>query len=75
MDAMTPTELRECLEAIGWSQRHLADLLAIGEARVRRMASGRVAVPDELATWLRVLRAVHDANPIPIGWRARAAAE
>ena len=71
---MTPTRLRECLDALGWSQRGLADLLGIHETRVRRMARGLVEVPGEVAEWLETLAAIHAAHPLPKGWgEARAA--
>jgi ribosome-binding protein aMBF1 (putative translation factor) len=65
---MTPTRLRECLDLIGWSQRALADTLGLHETRVRRWATGRYPVPDNVAAWLERLAKAHAAHPLPDGW-------
>lgn len=65
---MTPTRLRECLEALGWSQRGLADKLGVHETRARRWARGTLEVPPEVAEWLDKLARTHEAYPMPIGW-------
>ena len=65
---MTPDRLRECLQALGWSQRGLAEKLGLHETRVRRMARGLHPVPAEVAAWLETLAAVHLAHPAPDGW-------
>ena len=70
---MSPTRLRECLDALGWSQRGLADILGLHETRVRRMARGLLPVPPEVAEWLETLAAVHLAHPLPQGWQRSAA--
>ncbi len=70
---MTPTRLRECLTALGWSQRGLADMLEVHETRVRRWARGLLDVPPEVAAWLETLAAVHVAHPAPAGWDRAAA--
>lgn len=62
---MTPTRLRECLEALRWSQRGLADALGRDEGLVRMMARGTRPIPAELGKWLETLAAVHIANPAP----------
>jgi len=71
---MTPSRLRECLDALGWSQRGLADKLGVHETRVRRMARGSFPVPAEVAAWLETLAAVHLAHPAPDGWEREDAA-
>jgi hypothetical protein len=38
---MTPTRLRECLDALGWSARYLGQLLSRDERQVRRWLEGR----------------------------------
>lgn len=54
---MTAAELREILEALGWSQRYAGEFLAaIGERRMRELAAGKRPVPPELAAWLRLTR-------------------
>ncbi len=70
---MTSTRLRECLNLMGWSQRGLADLLGLHETRVRRWARGLIDVPPEVASWLETLAAVHEAHPVPAGWKREAA--
>ena len=65
---MTPTRLRECLAALHWSQRGLADVLDYSEGTVRGWARGARAVPPEVAEWLETLAAVHVAHPAPKGW-------
>ena len=70
---MTPTRLRQCLDALHWSQRGLASVLAYDEATVRKWARGAAPVPVKVAEWLDALARVHEARPLPEGW-ARAAA-
>ena len=70
---MTPTRLRECLDLLHWSQRGLADVLAYSEGTVRGWARGARDVPPEVAAWLETLAAVHQAHPMPEGWRREAA--
>ena len=70
---MNATRLRECLEAMGWSQRGLAEMLGLHETRVRRWARGLGDVPPEVAAWLETLAAVHAAHPMPTGWNKEAA--
>jgi len=65
---MTGTELRKCLTAMGWSQRQLADYLAISQTAVQRMAMGKMAVRPNLAEWLWIRAAHCKENPFPEGW-------
>jgi hypothetical protein len=62
---MSPTRLRECLDALGWSSRYLASLLARDPRQVRRWIAGRSGVPWEVAEWLesRVRHAEHTPPP------------
>ena len=69
---MTPTRLRECLEALHWSQRGLADVLHHGEGTVRGWARGARPIPPNVADWLETLAAVHMAHPRPLGWQQAA---
>lgn len=62
---MTPTQLRECLEALRWSQRGLAEATGHDERQVRRMAAGDAPIGEELAAWLRRARDWMRANPPP----------
>jgi hypothetical protein len=61
---MTPDRLRECLALLRWSQRGLADALAMDERQVRRWASG-AAVPLSVALWLDQLATYHAKHPPP----------
>lgn len=60
---MTPTRLRECLAALGWSQRAFGDVLGCGERRARGWASGREPVPEDVAAWMERLAAVAAERP------------
>ncbi len=68
---MTPTRLRECLTALHWSQRGLADVLAYSEGTVRGWARGARDIPEAVAMWLEELAAVHEAHPLPQDWQRR----
>lgn len=61
---MTPDRFRACLEALRWSQRGVADVLAVDERQVRRWAAG-ATIPGPIAAWLDFLAEVHEANPAP----------
>jgi len=67
---MTPTRFLATLEALGWSQRHLASLLQCDTNLPTRWATGRAVVPPALARWLDTLAACHAAHPVP-DWRQR----
>jgi transcriptional regulator with XRE-family HTH domain len=66
-NAMTPTRLRECLEALRWSQRELAAELGCSDRLVRRWAAGSLgyAVPERVSEWLEVLAPTHIRHPAP----------
>ena len=71
---MTPDRFRDCLDALGWSQRFLADYLGMNSSTsVNRYATGQASIPANLAAWLEYLAAVHDAKPLPDGWTRRSA--
>lgn len=63
---MTPTRLRECIEALGWTQRGLARVLERQEGTVRQWARGAVQIPADVADWLERLTRFHERNPPPI---------
>ena len=67
---MSPSELREALDAVRWSQRSLASALECDDRLVRRWAAGGAAVPQNVAVWLRRLAAVHRVSPPPQAWRS-----
>ena len=66
---MPPSELREALLALRWSQRELAEALECDGKLVRCWATGHAAVPADVAVWLRELARVHHDNPPPQAWR------
>lgn len=68
---MSPTEFREALAALHWSQRGLADVLDCDDRLVRRWASGEGAIPPDIAEWLKDLMVSHTAAPPPSSWRRR----
>jgi len=68
---LKPDEFRDCLQAIGWTQRGLADLLGVHETRVRRWATGRIEIPGNVAAWLGELAQAHVAASLPEGWVRR----
>jgi DNA-binding transcriptional regulator YiaG len=63
---MTPDRLRECLDAIGWSQRAFADYVAVNERQVRRWATGQYRIPNPIAAWIDTLARFHEAHPAPM---------
>lgn len=71
---MTPVGLADALAALGWSGRHLASLLGCHRDLTTQWLSGRVAVPDRVAAWLKTLVAAHARHPAPTDWRVRSAA-
>lgn len=49
---MTPTQFRECLEALHWSQREFAAIIKRNDRQVRRWAAGEAEIPLDVAAWL-----------------------
>jgi DNA-binding transcriptional regulator YiaG len=62
---MTPTEFRECLAVLHWSQRGFADALGWSEGTVRGWARGTYPIPPEIAGWLQRARKWIEAHPLP----------
>lgn len=62
---MTPTRFRACLEALGWSQRHLSTLLACDTNLPTRWARGVAQVPPGVAAWLDALASHAETMPPP----------
>ncbi len=44
----TPTDLRQRLDALRWSQRHFADVLGVTESYVSQMLSGKAPVSESV---------------------------
>jgi hypothetical protein len=68
---MTPSDLRDALALLRWSQRGLAEALECDDRLIRRWASGDAAIPDQVAEWLSCLSQTHRACPPPRAWRSR----
>lgn len=68
---MSPSDLREALASLRWSQRGLAEALECDDRLVRRWASGDAQVPPEVAAWLMELAGAHESRPPPQTWRIR----
>jgi hypothetical protein len=69
---MTPTRYREALETLGLSQRGLAPILRCSDRLTLSWATGREAIPPEVAGWLEswvAIRLAHPDPPPPEGWR------
>jgi hypothetical protein len=62
---MTPTRYRECLAALGLSQRGLAPLLDCSDRLTRAWATGAVAIPGPVAEWLEAWVRHRLAEPLP----------
>jgi ribosome-binding protein aMBF1 (putative translation factor) len=62
---VTPDRLRQCLAALAWSQRGLAELIDVDERQVRRWAAGAV-IPPRIAAWVEMLARFHEQNPPPM---------
>jgi ribosome-binding protein aMBF1 (putative translation factor) len=63
---MNPDRLRECLALLRWSQRGLADALAMDERQVRRWATGAAVIPEQVAAWLERRASAMAADPPPV---------
>jgi hypothetical protein len=62
---MRPERLRECLDALGWSVRYVAELTARDPRQIRRWISGRVTVPWEIAEWIESRARHAERTPPP----------
>lgn len=72
---MTADELRDCLDALQWSQTGLAGYLDRDPGTVRQWARGKREIPLVVAVWLREISAPLLAHPWPEGWRYVSPAE
>ena len=67
--AMTPDRFRECLAALHWSQRGVAEILYCDDRLVRRWADGSEPVPEAVEHWIEELARAHQALPLPTAAR------
>ena len=71
MTGVAATELVTALDALGWSNRHLARLLGCDHKLTERWLDGTAAIPPSVLSWVRRLAAAHERNPAPTDWRVR----
>lgn len=66
---MTPDELTECLEVLGWSRADLVRALDMNAVTAQRWMNGARAIPEPIAAWLAELtaaiEAAFEAHPPP----------
>jgi hypothetical protein len=63
---MTPEQFTDAVDTIGWTLRHVAELLEVPHRRVQRWALGEGPdVPVEVARWLQALASAHRKHPVP----------
>jgi transcriptional regulator with XRE-family HTH domain len=65
---VTPERFRECMKALGWDQRFLADRLGINPRTIERWYSGAQPVPPNVGEWLEDLVRALEERPLPKGW-------
>jgi len=54
-----------CLAVLGWSERELARRTGRLQTTGRRWTGGQTPVPADVAAWVEVLAAFHQAHPAP----------
>jgi len=64
---VTPDQFRDCLAALDWSQRGLAQRLGVQPTTVRRWAAGTGRIPEEVARWLERVAQPLQREPRPGG--------
>ena len=62
---MSPRRLLVCLFVIGWSGHELPRQTGRPQTMVRRWTGGRSPVPADVAAWIEMLAASHQAHPAP----------
>lgn len=71
---MTPTQLRDCLETLSWTQRGLARIVGWDESTVRKWARGGAEIPRDVGMWLAERARLAKCTPPPVRvWRRDAA--
>jgi DNA-binding transcriptional regulator YiaG len=68
---MSPAQLTDLREQLGWNRGVLARLLRCSEGTIRQMEAGRRRIPSSIADWLTRLAGYHVAHPPPDDWRVR----
>jgi hypothetical protein len=70
---VSPEDLTEALEIVGWSGRKLAAKASCAPNTIVQMQHGERRIPEEIADYLQGLVAWHQANPFPSPeeWRRR----
>jgi len=62
---MSSHRLLVCLIVLGWSKRELARRTGRLQTTARRWTGGQAPVPTDVAAWVEVLTAFHQAHPVP----------
>jgi len=63
--SMSSHRLLVCLAVLGWSERELARRTGHLQTTVRRWTDGQTPVLADVAAWVEVLAAFHQAHPAP----------
>ncbi len=63
--SMSSYRLLVCLAVIGWTERELARRTGRLQTTVRRWTTGRSPVQADVAAWVEMLAAFHQAHPAP----------
>jgi len=61
---MSPQRLRECLDALGWSSRYLAEMTGRDKRQVTRWLAGS-RIPPEIDEWLESRMRHAERTPPP----------
>ena len=68
---MTPDRFSECLDQLGWSQRHLSALLGCDTNLPTRWSRGDALIPPSIGSWLEALITAYSVHQPPEDWRVR----
>jgi DNA-binding transcriptional regulator YiaG len=62
---MTPERFRQSLTALDLSPVAFASWINANDRMVRRWASGKMVIPDDMSQWLEGLTKYLEQNPLP----------
>lgn len=62
---MTPTEFRQILHTLGWSNAVLANKVGLHKVTVRNMGLGKRSIDGPLAAWMREINDYMAKHPPP----------
>jgi len=55
---MTPNQLHNCLDQLGWSTMHIAEQAAVSPVTARRWLNGKVPIPPDMARIIEQMAAL-----------------